>query len=117
MSIDSVDRHVVGSVDAPLGVIAPVIMMYAALYRHRSSVFIPPYHNCIYYLWEVQDLHSFLHLILYMCFPHQFFIKGDTKVFHLLRQGQLHSLILLSWDLFGLPPSCKEYSLCFLRVY
>ncbi len=50
-------------------------------------------------------------------FSNQFIIKGDVKIFNLLRQGLLHSLIFKSYNFTSLPLSCKLYNLCFLRVY
>ncbi len=77
------------------------------------------YHSCICYLWNynmftesqghpecqapgpayehiarTQGFYLFLHLILHMCFPHQFVIRDEVKVFNFLLQVQLHSLMI-----------------------
>ncbi len=48
-------------------------------------------------------------------FSTSIFIKADAKVFNLPRRGQLCCLVFKSYDFFGFPPPCKEYS-CRIRI-
>ncbi len=76
---------------------------------------------CLWMHSHTTGASSLSHLILYMCFPHQFFIKGDANAFNLLRQGHLHSSILESYGFIGLPLSYKAgdtlFAFCILRVF
>ncbi len=101
--------------------IVPVIMMHAALCVRCSSVSIgatsiPVHHTtaaCVTYGITAylqshsvilgvkpQGLHLFLHQILRICFPHQFFIKGDTKAFNFLCRSQLPVSFLRNTTIF-----------------